>query len=196
MIKEKMLVLAVTVFTVFMPCHAQFRFLNTSSDFRVAFEKIMLDYCNHFANLKGEVVINNPQSSEYESIIKLPGAEECTIVEIQSKDHLTTAWQALILSTGEYETAAKKYKQLYSQLYNATVRIDKSGKQLTIKGEMDKPEAEKKIVSTLFSLTPETAISEKIAIELSMAYELMEWKIRISIYDKDEYDETAFENDN
>ena len=187
-IKEKALTVLIVVFTVFAPTHskAQLKLLNNSPEFRQAFDKIMADYSNRFRNLKGESVINNPESSEYESNIKLPGAEECTVIQMRNTKQETSAWQALMLSTDDYDAASKKYKQLYNQLHNAVVRLDKGGNQYTIKGELDKPSDEKKIISTIFDLSPETIYTQKVHIELSMAYELLEWKVRITIYDKED----------
>lgn len=174
------------VFTVFTPAHAQIKLFNNSPEFRQALDKIMADYCNRFRNLKGESVIDNPESSEFESTVKLPGSEECTVVQMRNTKNETAAFQALMLSTGDYEAASKKYKQLYNQLHNTSVRLDNGGKQYSIKGELDKPSDEKKIISTIFNLVPETVLNQKLHIELSMAYELMEWKVRITIYDKEE----------
>lgn len=186
MIKEKTLTLLLVVFTVFTPAHAQIKLFNNSPEFRQALDKIMADYCNRFRNLKGESVIDNPESSEFESTVKLPGSEECTVVQMRNTKNETAAFQALMLSTGDYEAASKKYKQLYNQLHNTSVRLDNGGKQYSIKGELDKPSDEKKIISTIFNLVPETVLNQKLHIELSMAYELMEWKVRITIYDKEE----------
>ena len=176
------------VFTVFTPTHikAQLKFLNNSPEFRQAFDKIMADCSNRFRNLKGESVIDNPESSEYESNIKLPGAEECKVIQMRNTKQETAAWQALMLSTDDYEEASKKYKQLYNQLHNAVVRLDKAGTPYTIKGELDKPSDEKKIISTIFDLSPSNIYNQKVNIELSMAYELLQWKVRITIYDKED----------
>jgi hypothetical protein len=186
LIKEKTLTLLIVVFTVFTPGHAQLRNLNNSPEFRNALDKVMADYGNRFRNIKGGSVIDNPESSEYESTVKLPGAEECTVVQMRNTKHETAAWQALMLSTDDYEAASKKYRQLYNQLQNIPVHLDDGGRNYIVKGELDKPSDEKKIISTIFNLTPETTLSQKLHIELSMAYELMQWKVRITIYDKEE----------
>jgi hypothetical protein len=186
LIKEKTLTLLIVVFTVFTPGHAQLKILNNSPEFRNALDKVMADYGNRFRNIKGGSVIDNPESSEYESTVKLPGAEECTVVQMRNTKHETAAWQALMLSTDDYEAASKKYRQLYNQLQNIPVHLDDGGRNYIVKGELDKPSDEKKIISTIFNLTPETTLSQKLHIELSMAYELMQWKVRITIYDKEE----------
>lgn len=186
MIKEKILLLLLVVFTVFTPGYAQLKPFNNSPEFKQALDKIMADYCNQFNNLKGESVIDNPESSEFESTIKLPGSEECTVVQMRNTRQETAAWQALMLKTDDYEAASKKYKQLYSQIHNTSVRLDNGGIQYTVKGELDSPSDERKIISTIFNFAPETVHNHNLHIELSMAYELLEWKVRITIYDKED----------
>jgi hypothetical protein len=183
-IKAKALTLLFVVFTVFSPAQAQLKVFNNSPEFKQALDKIMSDYCNQFRNLKGEALVNNPESSEFTSLVQLPGSEECSIIQMRNTRHETAAFQALMLSSEDYEAASKKYRQLYNQLHNASIRLDNGGMRYTVKGEMEKPSDEKKIISTLFEITPYTNLNKNVHIELSMAYELMEWKVRIAVYDK------------
>jgi uncharacterized membrane-anchored protein YhcB (DUF1043 family) len=182
-IKEKALTLLFVVFTVFTG-HTQIKLLNNSPEFRQALDKILADYCNQFRNLKGEVVVENPESSEFISTVTLPGSEECTIIQMRNTVHETRAFQALMLSTDDYDAASKKYKQLYAHLHNASVRLDNGGGRYTIKGEMEKPSEDKDIISTIFDISPGTNFNKNVHLELSMTYELMEWKVRIAVYDK------------
>lgn len=183
-IKEKALTLFFVVFTVFTPGHAQIKLFTNSPGFGQALDKIMADYCNQFRNLRGESLTDNPESSEFASTIQLPGAEECTIIQMSNTKHETRAFQALMLSTEDFETASKKYKQLFNQLHNASVHLDNGSAYYTVKGEMDIPKDENKITSTVFNISPNTSFNKNVHIELSMAYELMEWKVRIAVYDK------------
>lgn len=171
------------VFTV-ITGHTQIKLFNNSPEFRKALDKIMADYCNQFRNLKGEPIIDNPESSEFTSTVSLPGAEECIIIQMRNTKHETRAFQALMLSTDSYEAAEKKYKQLYGQLHNASVRLDNGGGRYIVKGEMDNPNEDKAIFSTLFDITPNNNFSKNVHIELSMSYEMLQWKIRIAVYDK------------
>ena len=182
-LKAKALTLLFVVFTVFAG-HTQIKLFNNSPEFRQALDKIMSDYCNQFRNLKGEEMVNNPESTEFTSTVTLPGSEECIIVQMRNTKHETRAFQALMLSAEEFETASKKYKQLFAQLQNASVRLDNGGGRYVVKGEMEKPSEEKDFVSTIFDITPATNFNKNIHIELSMSYEMMEWKVRIAVYDK------------
>lgn len=183
MIKAKALTLIFVVFTV-ITGHPQIKLLNNNPEFRQSLDKIMADYCNQFRNLKGDPIVDNPESSEFTSTVTLPGSEECTIIQMRNTKHETRAFQALMLSTDDYDAAAKKYKQLFAQLHNASIRLDNGGSRYVVKGEMDKPTEDKDIFSTLFDITPNTNFSKNVHIELSMSYELLEWKIRIAVYDK------------
>jgi hypothetical protein len=182
-IKAKALTLIFVVFTV-ITGHSQIKLFNNSPEFRQALDKVMADYCNQFRNLKGDPIVDNPESSEFTSTVTLPGSEECTIIQMRNTSHETRAFQALMMSTDNYDDAAKKYKQLFAQLHNASVRLDNGGSRYIVKGEMDKPTEDKDMFSTLFDISPSNNFSKNVHIELSMSYELMEWKVRIAVYDK------------
>jgi hypothetical protein len=182
-IKAKALISIFVVFTV-ITGHSQIKLLNNNPEFRQSLDKIMADYCNQFRNLKGDPIVDNPESSEFTSTVTLPGSEECTIIQMRNTKHETRAFQALMLSTDSYDAAEKKYKQLYAQLYNTSIRLDNGGTHYVVKGEMDKPNEDKDIFSTLFDITPNNNFSKNVHIELSMSYEMLEWKIRIAVYDK------------
>src|SRR5262245_9500940 len=80
-------------------------------------KKVIKDYPNQFNNLKGEVIVQNPQSTDYACNFKVNGAEEATVTQYSAANKYNIcSWQALILTTEEFEDAKKKYKSLYVQL--------------------------------------------------------------------------------
>lgn len=178
------------VFTV-LSGHTQLKLLNNNPQFNEALNKITADYCNQFRNLRGESIVNNPESSEFTSTVNLPGAEACTIIQMRNTRQETRAFEALMLTTDDFDAASKKYKQLYAQLHNASIRLDNGGGRYVVKGEMEKPTEEKAMFSTLFDITPSTAFNKNLHIELTMIYELLEWKVKIEVYDKVPDDEAG-----
>jgi hypothetical protein len=74
---------------------------------RNALEKVIADFPKEFVNLKGEVLSNNPQTVEYASLLSFKSAEQNTITQYSGKQPVYS-WQAQMLTSEEFEAAAKK----------------------------------------------------------------------------------------
>lgn len=151
-------------------------------------KKVIDDYPNHFSNLLGELIIQNPQSADYQCNFKVRGAEETTITRYTSVFNNICSWQSLILTTEDFEKAKQKFKALFHQVNNLFVRTAGDAKNFQLKGTYTQPTEEKKFSSILFTITPEDKAIKKLKVELSLQYELMEWKVRVLVYDKERED--------
>lgn len=145
-------------------------------------KKVIEDYPNHFSNITGELIVTNPQTSEYNCTLKINGAEECTITKYSAADKKICSWQALMLSTENFSEASKKFRSLYTQLNG----LRTSSSQLN--GVYEAPAEEKKFTSVMLSLSPVNENFQKLKVELVMEAEIMEWKVKLLIYDRDRED--------
>lgn len=151
-------------------------------------KKVVEDYPNRFINLMGEVKAQNAQSTDYECNFKVNGAEESFITRYSSKKEICS-WEALMLTTENFEKAKQKFKSLYNQLNNLGVNPG-GEKNYHLKGKYEAPQESAKFTSVLFSLDPDNDYVNKIRIELVMQYHApMEWKVRVLVYDRDREDE-------
>ena len=150
-------------------------------------KRVIEDYPNRFASIKGNIIVQNPQSAEYECNFKVYGAEESTITFYKSNNNNVCSWQALMYSSDNFEEAKKKYKELYQQLNNLAVQFNGQN-SLLLKGEYDEPKEEKKFAGSLLSIYPVDEAHKRLKVEVSFQYELMEWKIRILVYDRERED--------
>jgi hypothetical protein len=167
--------------------HAQLKLPGAGNpDVRNALEKVIADYPKEFANLKGEVLNTNPQTVEYESLLPFKSAEHNTITEYSGK-HPVYSWQALMFTAEEFEDAAKKYKALYQQLKGMNLKLNRDY-DYSLSGEYDAPDESKKFSTTIFGLSPNASNLPKVKVELSMQYELLEWKIYLLVYQKEKED--------
>ncbi len=155
-------------------------------DVRHALEKVISDFPKEFASLKGEVLNTNPQTVEYASLLTFKSAEQNTITQYSGKLPVYS-WQAQMFTTEEFDAAAKKYKSLYSQLKAMTITLNRDY-AYSLSGEMDKPDESKKFSTTVFSLLPNASNLPKVKVELSMQYEFPEWKIYLTVYQKERED--------
>lgn len=174
------------LFFVF-PAEAQLRLPGLSNpDIRQALEKVIADYPDDFATLKGEVLNNNPQTVEYASLLQFTSAESNTITQYSGKEPVYS-WQAQMFTTEAFEEAEKKYKALYKDLKAITLTLNRDY-SYRLEGAYDTPTETRKFASSVFRLVPGATSLPKVKVELSLQYELMEWKIYLSVYQKERED--------
>lgn len=151
-------------------------------------KKVIEDYPNRFINLMGEVKMENTQSTAYQCNFNVAGAEEATVTRYSAKKEVCS-WEALMLTTENFEKAKQKFKALYNQLNNLSVDLA-GAKNFHLKGKYEAPVEEKKFASVLFSFDPPHESVKKLRIEITLqAYEPMEWKVSVLVYDKEREDE-------
>lgn len=150
-------------------------------------KKVINDYPNHFANLMGEMIVQNSQSTDYKCVFNANGAEETTVTKYSSNKNVCS-WQAVMLTTESFDKAKQKFKSLFNQLNNLTTRI--GHQTVKLKGDYEQPDEKKKFSSVLFNFEPENETTGNLKVEiLIVAYEPLEWKVKLLIYDKDREDD-------
>jgi hypothetical protein len=151
-------------------------------------KKVIEDYPNRFINLMGEVKSENAQSTDYECNFKVNGAEEAIITRYSAKKEVCS-WEAVMLTTENFEKAKQKFKSLYNQLNNLGVNLG-AVKNYHLKGKYETPQESIKFTSVVFSFDPETDPVKKIKVEVVMQYYApMEWKVKVLVYDREREDE-------
>jgi hypothetical protein len=165
--------------------NAQLKFPVTNNDLRINLSKILSDYADGFKSLKGDTISVNPQTIEFATRIEFAGAQQNSILQYRSLNPVYS-WQAILMATEDFEEASKKYKWLYNQLKVMTVKVQDYS--FTMSGQFDAPEESRKFCSSIFKLTPNAANMPKLKIEASMQFEFPEWKVNLSVYEKDRED--------
>lgn len=158
----------------------------SNPDLRNALEKVMADYPKNFTTLKGEVLNNNPQTVEYASLLEFKSAEKNSITEYSGKMPVYS-WQAQMFTAEEFADAEKKYKSLYKDLKGITLTLNRDY-TYGLDGKYDTPDESKKFAASIFQLTPHASNLPKVLVELSLQYEMPEWKIYLSVYQKERED--------
>lgn len=159
-----------------------------SNQTNVALEKVIQDYPNKFKNIKGALLINNPQATDYTSVITIPGSLSCIVTEYSSTRKEVVSWRAELFESEEFDDAKKQYKDVFNQIKNTIVKID-GEKSYILNGHFQTPDERKRYHSTFFSLLPSNSQLQKIKVELVLQYQLPLWKISVTIYDRDRDDE-------
>jgi len=150
--------------------------------------KIIRDYPHQFGSLQGDIIEENPQTISYDCTFKVTGAETCTITKFSSGKRKVYSWQALMLTTDDFETAKKKFRALYSQFNQLGVKMD-YGETFYLGGKYEIPVEEKKFNSVILMFENPDQNTYKMKLEISMQYELLEWKVRVLIYEHERDDD-------
>ncbi len=173
---------------VFVSANAQLRLPSRSgSDMRQALEKVITDYTKGFSNLKGDLLNDSdPQRIEYASLLTFKSAESNTIIQYSGASPIYS-WQAQLLATDDFAVAEKKYNSLYKDLKGMSLTLNRDY-TYGLEGTYDAPNESLGFASTEFHLTPSASSLPKVKVELSLQYEMPEWKIRIAVYQKERED--------
>ena len=151
-------------------------------------KKVIEDYPNRFINLMGEVLTENNQTTDYQCNFKVNGAEEAIITRYSAKKEICS-WEAVMLTTENFDKAKQKFKALFNQLNNLAVNAG-TDRNFHLKGKYETPDESIKFTSVVFSFEPEREATQKMKVEIAMQYYApMEWKVKVLVYDKEREDE-------
>ncbi len=146
-------------------------------------KKVIDDHPYQFSHITGELILENAQSADYQCNLKISGAEESSITRYSSKAKIVSSWQAIMLTTESFDEAKKKFKALYSQMNGLSIRSSK------LHGVYETPVEEKNFSSVLFSFDANDESFRKLKVELVIYSELLEWKVKLMIYDREREDD-------
>lgn len=150
-------------------------------------KKVIREYPHHFASIQGDILEENPQSVSYACKIEVKGAESSSITRYSSKANDVFSWQALMLTTEDFDQARKKFRSLFASLNNLAVKMD-YGDTFYLNGKYENPTEEMKFASVVMTFQKADRITQKMKLEISMQYEMLEWKVRVLIYEKERED--------
>ena len=166
---------------------AQLKFASQHSSIGNDIKKVLAEYPACFAGIRGDIILQNPQTTEYECNFKADGSEESSITIYTANKKEICSWQALMLTTGDFNEAKKKYRLLYSQLNIQPLSLGNLN-SLPLKGSYDEPKEEKKFASSILSFNTSDMALKKLKVEILLQYEPMEWKVKVLVYDRERED--------
>ena len=161
--------------------------LPVATGFSADMKKVIEDYPSRFIHLMGEVKAQHEQSTEYQCNLKINGAEEATIIRYSSKRDGVVSWEAVMITTDDFEDAKKKYKNYFSQLNNLGITLGRD--HFKLRGVYEAPSDENKFNSVLFAIEPTAPDMKKVKVELTLQYKApMDWQVKVLVYDKERED--------
>lgn len=186
--KKKMITFLVLV--VSMQATAQLRLFDKKepSTFQKAVQVIISDFPYNYRHITGDLVDKQGDFEQYASSVKLPGAQSNIIGIYHSAMDTTASWQALMLTTEDFDDAAREYKRLFHALKQCRMKTT-DGSAYYMAGEYEAPSEETDFVtSTLVIETGDERFSE-FKIEVEMLFQLDKWVVNINMISKKRDDE-------
>ena len=148
--------------------------------------KVLSDYPNGFKNIIGEQIIENPQSIEFECLLSVKDAIKCKLVKYSSNVKEIYSWEAEMTKTDDFEAAAKKFRTIYNSLQHLSVNIN--GSTVVFKGDYIKPSEAIKFTTIVLDPGEKTPELKKLKIALTLEAEMLEWVIKIQVYERERED--------
>src|SRR5689334_4790381 len=140
---------------------AQTRFTSIREEsFSKVMESVVHDFPNNYRNITGDLLVEQPETDDYASLVLLPGASECVITRYHSMEDTTASWQAKMFRSEDFKEVSQRYKELYRQLKGCYLRLV-DGSIIYMDAEWEAPTEEKPFVmSTLRLATGDSRYKE------------------------------------
>ena len=148
--------------------------------------KVLSDYPNGFKNIIGDEILQNPQSIEFECLVTIKDAIKCRLVKYSSNVKDIYSWEADMIKTDDFETASNKFRTLYNSLQHLSVNIN--GTTAVFKGDYIKPSEAIKFTTIVLDAGDKTPELKKLKLALILEADMLEWEIRIQVYEQERED--------
>lgn len=149
--------------------------------FQADLAKVIEDYPNHFKNYLGEIRMENPQATEYQTTFVIKEALSSSITRYSAEGKEIWSWEVLMLQSEDFGKAEKKFRSLFQSIRNLSVNT--GGDKVVFKGDFEKPAEEKKFTSIVFKPAREEGVFQKLRIDLLLQNVLLEWEVKVIFYD-------------
>jgi hypothetical protein len=148
--------------------------------------KVISDYPNGYKNIIGEQIIENPQSIEFECLVKVKDAIKCKLVKYSSNLKDIYSWEADMIKTDDFEAASKKFRELYNSLQHLSVNIN--GSTAVFKGDYIKPSEAIKFTTIVLETGDKSPELKSLKLALILETDMLDWVIKIQVYEQERED--------
>jgi hypothetical protein len=161
-----------------------------SNNTNTALEKVIRDFPNRFHNIRGEVLVQHTKTTEYKSIIQLPGATSCIVTKYNLANNDAYSWNCTAFQSKDFNQAKIKFKEIYDQIENTIIKVE-GEKPFIVSGQYRTPYEERKFTDIEFELLPAAGEMKKLKIDLTLQCILSEWKVSLNVCDNDRKDDES-----
>lgn len=155
-----------------------------SNKTNMALEKVIKDFPNRFHNIKGEMIVQHAQTTEYKSTIQVPGTSSCMVVRQIVSNSDAYSWNCSVFESRDFNLAKNRFKEIFDQIENTIIKVE-GQKPFIVSGQYRIPIEQRKFTNIVFELLPAVGDMQKLKVELTLQYILSEWKVSLNVYDSD-----------
>ena len=148
--------------------------------------KVIGDYPNGYKNIIGEQIIENPQSIEFECLVTVKDAIKCKLIRYSSSVKEIYSWEAEMMKTDDFEEVSKKFRAIYNSLQHLSVNID--GTTAVFQGDYIKPSEAIKFTTIVLDAGDKAPELKKLKLALILEADMLDWVIKIQVYEKERED--------
>jgi hypothetical protein len=162
---------------------------NTFTSIRPQLEKVINDYPNQFALIKGTQNQGDPGIIEYTSKVEVKNAIETKILGYPANKKINWLWETKLLVTEETKEMQKQYKAYYNDIVGKSLFGKGANNSITASNTYSAPSEELRFWSNQFYIKDVTGEFSRMVIDLVAEYQRFEWTIYLRVYDKEKDEE-------
>ena len=147
--------------------------------------KILKDYPNHFKDLKGGLLADNIESTDYICTTVLPGSLSSAITLHGAEKDNDYTWEAVMDTVEDFNKAKTEFNRLYKEIKKTTFFIN--AEKISLSADYVPPSENMQFSTIIFRPVPVNDSMQHAVVELSLQYQITQWQVTISIYDKEDY---------
>jgi hypothetical protein len=185
MFRKLMLTTAIAVIAISSSAQTK----NPTISIRPQLEKVINDYPNQFALIKGVQNPGDPSVIEYSSKIEMKGAVETKILGYRAHKKINWLWEAKLLVTDEVAEMQKQYKAYYNDIAGKAFFSKGNNNSINPTGPYSAPSDELRLWSNQFRINDVTGEFSRLVIDLVAEFQNFEWVIFLRVYDKEKDEE-------
>lgn len=175
--------------TIFLAATLLAQTKNTFTTIRPQLEKVINDYPNQFALIKGQQNQAYPGTIEYGSKVEMKSAVETKIIGFPANKKINWMWEAKLLVTEDINELKKQYKAYYNDILGKSLFSKGANNSIQPSNTYSAPSEELRLWSNQFHINDATGEFSRMVIDLIAEYNNFEWVVYLRVYDKEKDDE-------
>lgn len=154
--------------------------LKNTNEISPVLEKVIVDYPNDFANIKGDLLEEQPSMVNYACLLNIKGMEPGIITQYGYEKEHSFSWKNVLLTTTNFDEAKNKYRQFYNNIKKTVTSIEHL--EIKLVADYIEPNELKTFNTIRFKMETMQELVKDVTVELNMQYEMDQWKITVSVF--------------
>ncbi len=111
---KKFLLLTSLIFRI--STFAQFHLASFSNDVSRSLSQVIEDFPNHFNSIRGEVIGNDIQSTNYSCTINIAGADSSIIIKTGNDKYNIFSWKEVVFEAEDFNAAKSIFNDYFNKI--------------------------------------------------------------------------------